>query len=168
MQPRQIRETVRPVLPSRRYSMVASIVIGFKSSIERVASFGGRNLTAGFLAMPNLDNAGNQIHIGDRIGDPIRSLADATLIIMAGKFFIAGRSLEPEGPYPETKGRGSDLPPALPARYLIDGNFFSRPWRTSSHFFTNRMMTLAIPSDTQYFCERFHVLRPLKLLHLLT
>jgi hypothetical protein len=42
--------------------------------------------------MPNLDNADNQTHIGDRIDDPIRSLADAILIIMAGKFFTAGRS----------------------------------------------------------------------------
>jgi hypothetical protein len=66
------------------------------------------------------------------------------------------------------KGRGGDLPPALPTRYLIGGNFFNRPWRTSSTFFTNWMMTLAIPSETRYFCERFHVLRPLKLLHLLT
>ena len=51
---------------------------------------------------------------------------------------------------------------------LKGGYFINRPCRTSSHFFTNRMMTLAIPSDTRYFCERFHVLRPLKLLHLLT
>jgi hypothetical protein len=42
--------------------------------------------------MPNLDNADTQTHIGDRIDYPIRSLADAILIIMAGKFFTAGRS----------------------------------------------------------------------------
>jgi hypothetical protein len=42
--------------------------------------------------MPNLDNAENQTHIGDRIDDPIRSLADAILIIVAGKFFTTGRS----------------------------------------------------------------------------
>jgi len=52
----------------------------------------GRNLTVDFLEMPNLDNADNQTHIGDLIDDPIRSLADAVLIIMAGKFFTAGRS----------------------------------------------------------------------------
>jgi len=42
--------------------------------------------------MPNLDNAENQTHIGDRIDDPIRSLADAILIVVAGKFFTTGRS----------------------------------------------------------------------------
>ena len=42
--------------------------------------------------MANLDNTDNQIHIGDRIDDPIRSLADAIFIIVAGKFFTSGRS----------------------------------------------------------------------------
>jgi hypothetical protein len=42
--------------------------------------------------MPNLDNADNQTHIGDRIDVPMRSLADAMLVIVAGKFFTAGRS----------------------------------------------------------------------------
>jgi hypothetical protein len=63
------------------------------------------------------------------------------------------------------KGGGSR--PALPTLYLKGGYFINRPCRTSSHFFTNWMMTLAIPSDKRYFCERFHVLQPLKLLLLL-
>ena len=71
-----------------------------------------------------------------------------------------------EGSLPiNRKGGGSR--PALPTRYLKGGNFINRPCRTSSHFFTNWMMTLAIPSDKRYFCERFHVLQPLKLLLLL-
>jgi hypothetical protein len=42
--------------------------------------------------MANLDNTDNKTHIGDRIDDPIRSLADAILIIVPGKFFATGRS----------------------------------------------------------------------------
>ena len=42
--------------------------------------------------MANLDNTDNQTHIRDRIDDPIRSLADAILIIVAGKFFTIGKS----------------------------------------------------------------------------
>jgi hypothetical protein len=42
--------------------------------------------------MANLDNADLKTPIRDRINDPIRSLADAILIIVAGKFFTAGRS----------------------------------------------------------------------------
>jgi len=41
--------------------------------------------------MANLDNTDNETHIGNRIGDPVRSLADAILIIVAGKFFTTGR-----------------------------------------------------------------------------
>lgn len=48
--------------------------------------------TVDFLAMGNLDNTDNQTHIGDRINDSIRSLADAVLIIVGGKFFTTGRS----------------------------------------------------------------------------
>lgn len=61
------------------------------SGPERVC-FVETKLTVDVLAMPNLDNADNQTHIGDRIDDPIRSLADAILVIKAGKFFTAGRS----------------------------------------------------------------------------
>ena len=42
--------------------------------------------------MANLDNTDNQTNIGDRNDDPIRSLADAILVIVAGKFFTTGRS----------------------------------------------------------------------------
>ena len=42
--------------------------------------------------MANLDNTDNQTHVGNRIDDAIRSLADAILIIEAGKFFTTGRS----------------------------------------------------------------------------
>lgn len=52
----------------------------------------GGCLTVDFLAMTDLDDTDNQTYIRDRIDDPIRSLADAILIIMAGKFFTAGRS----------------------------------------------------------------------------
>jgi hypothetical protein len=48
--------------------------------------------TVDLLAMANLDDTDNQAYIGDRINDPIRSLADAILIIVAGKFFTTGRS----------------------------------------------------------------------------
>lgn len=47
-------------------------------------------LTVNFFAMANLDNTDYQPHIGDRIDDPIRSLADAILIIVARKFFTTG------------------------------------------------------------------------------
>lgn len=49
-------------------------------------------LTVDFLAMTNLDDTDNQIHVGNRIDDPIRSMADAILVIMSGKFFTTGRS----------------------------------------------------------------------------
>jgi hypothetical protein len=39
-----------------------------------------------------VDNADSHTHIGDRIDDPIRSLADAILIFVAGEFFTTGRS----------------------------------------------------------------------------
>ena len=42
--------------------------------------------------MTNLDDADNKIHVGDRIDDPIRSLADAILILVAGKFFTSVKS----------------------------------------------------------------------------
>ena len=42
--------------------------------------------------MANLYDTDNQSHIGNRIDDPIRSLADAIFIIVAGKFFTTGRS----------------------------------------------------------------------------
>ena len=45
-----------------------------------------------FLAMTNLDDADNKIHVGDRIDDPIRSLADAILILVTGKFFTSVKS----------------------------------------------------------------------------
>jgi len=48
--------------------------------------------TIDFLAMANLDDTDNPTRIGNRIDDPIRSLADAILIIVAGKFFTTGRS----------------------------------------------------------------------------
>jgi hypothetical protein len=49
-------------------------------------------LAVDFLAMANLYDTDNQTYIGDRINDPIRSLADAILIIVTGKFFTPGRS----------------------------------------------------------------------------
>ena len=49
-------------------------------------------LTVNFFAMANLDNADYQPHIGDRIDDPICSLADAIFILVARKFFTTGRS----------------------------------------------------------------------------
>ena len=48
--------------------------------------------TVDFLAMANLDDTDDQTRIGNRIDDPKRSLADAILIIVAGKFFTTGRS----------------------------------------------------------------------------
>lgn len=42
--------------------------------------------------MANLDDTDYQPRVGDRIDDPICSLADAILIIMAGKFFTTVRS----------------------------------------------------------------------------
>jgi len=48
-------------------------------------------LAVDFLAMANFDNTDFQSHIGDRIDDPIDSLADAILFIVARKFFTPGR-----------------------------------------------------------------------------
>ena len=42
--------------------------------------------------MANLYHTDNQTHVGNRIDDTIRSLSDAILIIVAGKFFTTGRS----------------------------------------------------------------------------
>jgi len=50
-----------------------------------------RWLTVDFLAMTNLNDTDNETHIGYRIDDPIRALANAIFIIVAGKFFAAGR-----------------------------------------------------------------------------
>ena len=47
-------------------------------------------LAVDFLAMSNLNNTDHEIHIGDRIDDPIDSLADSIFIIMARKFFTTG------------------------------------------------------------------------------
>lgn len=48
--------------------------------------------TVDFLAMADLDDTDNQTRIGNRIDDPIRTLADAILVIVAGKFFTTGRT----------------------------------------------------------------------------
>ena len=50
------------------------------------------SLPVDLLAMANLYQTDNQADIGNRIDDPIRSLADAILVIEAGKFFTTGRS----------------------------------------------------------------------------
>lgn len=50
------------------------------------------SLSVDFLAMANLYHTDNQTHVGNRIDDTIRSLADAILVIVAGKFFATGRS----------------------------------------------------------------------------
>ena len=42
--------------------------------------------------MANLYDADDQAIIGNRIDDPIRTLADAILVIVAGEFFTTGRS----------------------------------------------------------------------------
>jgi hypothetical protein len=49
------------------------------------------SLTVDFLATANLYDTDNETHIGDRTDDPIRSLANAILIIVTGKFFTTGR-----------------------------------------------------------------------------
>ena len=41
-------------------------------------------LPVDFLAMANLYDTDNQSRIGDRIDDPVRTLADAILVIVAG------------------------------------------------------------------------------------
>ena len=68
------------------------MVGGRSYSVKAGTDLRGGCLTVDFFPMTNLDDTDNQTHIGDRIDDPIRSLADAILIIMAGKFFTAGRS----------------------------------------------------------------------------
>jgi len=50
------------------------------------------SLTVDFLAMADLDDTDNQTRIGNRIDDPICTLADAILVIVAGKFFTTGRT----------------------------------------------------------------------------
>ena len=42
--------------------------------------------------MANLHDTDNQSRIRDRIDNPIRSLADAVLVIVAGEFFTTGGS----------------------------------------------------------------------------
>ena len=50
------------------------------------------SLPVDLLAMANLYDTDEQANIGDRIDDPIRSLADAILVIVTGKYFTSGRS----------------------------------------------------------------------------
>jgi len=54
--------------------------------------FRGGSLTANLFAMANLYDTDNQSRIRDRIDNPIRSLAYAVLVIVAGKFFTTGGS----------------------------------------------------------------------------
>ena len=60
-------------------------------SVKPETDLRGGCLTVDFFPMTNLDDTDNQTHIGDRIDDPIRSLADAIFIIVARKFFTTRR-----------------------------------------------------------------------------
>ena len=60
--------------------------------VENIYCWNRMSLTVDFLAMANFYHTDNQTHIGNRIDDPIRSLTDAILVIMAGKFFTTWRS----------------------------------------------------------------------------
>ena len=50
------------------------------------------SLPVDLLALANLYDTDDQGNIGDRIDDPVRPLADAILVIVAGKFFATWRS----------------------------------------------------------------------------